>query len=837
MIGQTISQYKILEKLGEGGMGVVYKAQDVKLNRVVALKFMPAASQVNEEDRQRFVQEAQSAALLNHPNVCTIHDIKDEGEHHFIVMEFVDGQTLRGRIYGSTPQRLEEKAAVGYAMQVGEALAEAHKHGIVHRDIKADNIMVNSRGQVKVMDFGLAKLKGSMKITRGASTIGTLGYMSPEQLRGEEADARSDIFSYGVLLFEMLTGRMPFRGEHEAAMMYSIMNEAPEPVAKYNPEISPDVERIVDRALEKDPEDRFQHIDDLVSELRRLQKKSSRIASPGSGANVPVPDLTATGGAGRGSGGTAVPGAPSSAAMQFAAVSGPDSGVAATPVAAPGGKKFPLGVVAGIGVLAVAVAVYFLMFTGKGEKIDSLAVLPFVNVSGDPDIEYLTEGVTDYLTNKLSQMPGLRVLPSSFVAKYRNRDIQPKEIGTELGVGAILTGKVTQRGGALSVQTELIDVGKVSQLWGERYEKKLSEIQDLQGDIVSKVSDRLGISLGSTESANLVKGSTKNAEAYQLYLKGMHQWNKRTTEGVKAAVGYFEKAIDLDPSFALAYVGYAQSIFFPGAEDSPYRVRFPKMKAAIDRALEIEEGLAAAHVSLASYLSFYKRDYEGAEKEYLRAIELNPNYATGLHWYAEYLCYTGRFDEGLAMYRRAVAADPLSLAIATDFGAGYYVAREYDSSKAYLENILKTDPEYERTHAYLVPVYLQLGEDEKNYQVQRWYVMNSRAGAAGVARFDSVWKHDGLPGLSRLFLSGRLRDTSAIDPPYMDIASAYLMLGKPDSALPWIRKSIEAHDPYFIGIGVTPLMDPLRGNPEFDALVREVGLQEVQERALARKTR
>jgi len=820
-------------------MGVVYKAQDVKLNRVVALKFMPAASQVNEEDRQRFLQEAQSAALLNHPNVCTIHDIRDEGEHHFIVMEFVDGQTLRKKIYGSAGQRLDEKTASAYGMQIGEALAEAHKHGIVHRDIKADNIMINARGQVKVMDFGLAKLKGSMKLTRDSSTLGTLGYMAPEQVRGGDVDARSDIFSFGVLLFEMLTGRMPFRGEHDAAMMYSIMNEAPELPTKYNPEVTPDMERVIERALEKEPEDRYQHMDDLVSELRRSQKKSSRISSPGSGANVPLSDPGGPGSAGPGSASGTVPGVPSSGRIPAPPESGPVYTPPATPepVSPSGRKRFPVLPVAGAAVLIVAVAVYFLMFTGKGGRIESLAVLPFVNVSGDPEIEYLTEGVTDYLTNKLSQVPGLRVLPSSFVAKYRNRDIQPKEIGTELGVGAILTGKVTQRGGALSVQTELIDVGKVSQLWGERYEKKLSEIQDLQGDIVSKVSDRLGISLGSTESANLVKGSTKNAEAYQLYLRGMHQWNKRTTEGARAAVGYFEKAIDLDPSFALAYVGYAQSIFFPGAEDAPYSVRFPKMKAAIDRALGIEEGLAEAHVSLAAYLVFYSRDFKGAEKEYLRTIELNPNYATGLHWYAEFLTIMGRFDEGLAMYRRAAAADPLSLAISTDFGIAYYYGRQYDSSAAFLENILKTDPEYERTHSYLVPVYMQLGEDEKSYQVQRWYVMRSSAGAAGVARFDSVWRHDGLTGLSRLYLAFKLKDTTAIDPPFMDIASAYLLLGKPDSAIPWIRKSIDAHDPYYIGIGITPLFDPLRGNPKFDALVREVGLQEAQERSLARKTR
>jgi len=586
MIGQTISQYKILEKIGEGGMGVVYKAQDVKLNRTVALKFMPDGAQINEEDRARFLQEAQSAALLNHPNVCIIHDIKDEGEHHFIVMEFVDGQTLRKRIYGSAGQHLDEKTTAGYAMQIGEALAEAHKHGIVHRDIKADNIMINARGQVKVMDFGLAKLKGSLKLTRAASTIGTLGYMAPEQVRGDEVDARSDIFSYGVLLFEMLTGRMPFRGEHDAAMMYSIMNEDPESAGKFNTEVSPDIERIIDRALEKDPEDRFQHIDDLVSELRRLAKKSSRIVRPVSGADMPVQPVPSP---------TPMPGGGDSSIRIQSSVSA--SPTPATEIQ----RKTPLLAIGAITTAVVLITAWFLFFRTSDQKIDSLAVLPFVNVTANPESEYLTEGMTDFVTNHLSQMEGLRVLPSSFVSKYRNSNIDPRTIGEELEVGAILIGKVSERNGKMSVQTELIDVAGISQLWGERYERDFSGIQMVEEDIVSKVSDKLGFRMGAEESANLNKGSTKNSEAYQLYLKGRHQWNKRTTDGVRKAISYFQEAIDLDPGFALAYAGLAQSYLFPGSIDAPPEIRRAKWKAAADRALEIEEGLAEAHVSLALY--------------------------------------------------------------------------------------------------------------------------------------------------------------------------------------------------------------------------------------------
>lgn len=820
MIGTTISHYAILEKLGEGGMGVVYKARDVRLNRTVALKFMPGEARLNDDDRKRFLQEAQSAALLNHPNVCTIHDIKVEGEQHFIVMEFVDGRTLRKKIYGSAGQHLDEKTAIGYAMQIGEALAEAHKHGVVHRDIKADNIMVNARNQVKVMDFGLAKLKGSMKLTRDSSTIGTLAYMAPEQVRGDEVDARSDIFSYGVLLFEMLTGRMPFRGEHDAAMMYSIMNENPEPVSKFNPGVSEELRRVIERALEKDPEDRFQHSDDLVSELRRLAKKSSRIERPVSGAETPVRDVTMPPAAGTRPG--------SSARIQAAP---PET----TPYAGPAKSKFPLLPVGGFFFAAALLAVYFLFFGNTGGKIDSLAVLPFVNAGGDQEIEYLTEGVTDYLTNKLSQMPGLRVLPSSFVAKYRRADITPQTIGKELNVGAILTGRVVERNGRLSVQTELIDVSRLSQLWGERYEKDIAGIQDLQADIVSKVSGRLGVNIGSEESANLVRGSTKNTGAYQLYLKGRYQWNKRNPEAIRAALAFFQKAIDTDPSFALAYVGLAQTYVFPESEKNPSMVRAQKMRSAAEKALQIEEKLAEAHSTLASYYQYYELDMEAAEKEHRRAHELDPSYPTGLHWYAEFLCFTGRFDEGLEMYRKAVAADPLSLAIATDFGYGYYLAREYDSAAAYLENILKSDPEYVRTRAYLSTIYLAKGDTAKSYRIHRDALSVSGAGQEQLRLFDEAWRKDGLRGLARNYLTEVLAEAGNVTLPAMAIVRAYIRLGMKDSALIWVRRAQQERDPLFFGVSVESAYDPLRNEPGFHAIIREIGMEEAEKRALARQ--
>ncbi len=373
MLGQTILHYKILEKLGEGGMGVVYKAHDTKLDRIVALKFLPLHLTANDAEKARFMQEARAAATLNHPHVCTIYRIDEYDGQQFIEMECIDGETLRRKI---PVQKTDD--ALNYAIQIGEALQEAHSKGIVHRDIKADNIMVNAKNQIKVMDFGLAKLKGSLKLTKTSSTVGTLAYMAPEQIQGGEVDARSDIFSFGIVLFEMLTGKTPFHGEHEAAVMYSIVNEEPDSILKFKPDISPEIDRIIQRSLEKDPEDRYQHVDDMVSELRRSQKKSTRVVRP------------------------------SAAGVSGIHASSFDTKTAPIP-ASPSKKKFIISGIAAV--ILIAAAVWFYFFSGHQQVVDSLAVLPFENVGGSQDLDYLSDGVTESLINNLTKIQGLRVIP------------------------------------------------------------------------------------------------------------------------------------------------------------------------------------------------------------------------------------------------------------------------------------------------------------------------------------------------------------------------------------------------------------------------------------------
>ena len=410
MLGKIISHYRIIEKLGEGGMGVVYKAEDTRLKRTVALKFLPQGLETQDDERARFFQEAQAASALNHPNVCTIYDIAEGEAGQFIAMEFVDGVTLRQKV---TAGGLEPGIATGYAVQIAEALEEAHSKGIVHRDIKSENIMVNTKNQVKVMDFGLAKLKGSLRLTKATTTVGTLGYMAPEQLQGGEVDARSDIFSFGVLVYELLTGRMPFRGEHEAAMMYSILNEDPVPLTTVRPDLDPELERIVQRALEKDPEDRYQRVDDIRRELLRLQKKTGRVTRPVSAEML------------------------AHAGSSPAAPARPDSvEPPPQPVVKPA-RQLLYGAITLVALMTL-VAGYFLFFA-RGESIRSIAVLPFVNQSGNAELEFLSDGFTEALINRLSRLPGVTMMSRSSVFRYKGKDIDPAEAGTALGVQAVLT--------------------------------------------------------------------------------------------------------------------------------------------------------------------------------------------------------------------------------------------------------------------------------------------------------------------------------------------------------------------------------------------------------------
>jgi serine/threonine-protein kinase len=784
MIGQTVSHYKILEKLGEGGMGVVYKAEDLTLKRTVALKFLPQHLTSTEAEQARFLQEAQAAATLNHPNICTIHavgeaDTPGGGHQRFIDMEYVDGTTLRKRLPFSS-----FSDAVTIAAQVGEALQEAHAKGIVHRDIKADNIMVNAKGQAKVMDFGLAKLKGSLKLTKTSSTVGTLAYMAPEQIQGGEVDARSDIFSFGIVLFEMLTGKTPFRGEHEAAAMYSIMNEEPDSLLKYRPELSPDLERIIRRALEKDPADRFQSAADMVSELRREQKKSTRVVR--------------------------------SQEMPAAAASAPSAPAAAS---APK-RKLPLAAIAaGILVLVAAVAAWLLLGRTQ-ERIDSLAVLPFENVGGSAELDYLSDGIAENIINNLAKIQGLRVAPRGAAFRFRGKDVDLADIGTKLNVRAVLTGRIIHRGNALDVQVDLIDVKNVSQLWGNHYQAGMGSLLELQDGIIREVSAKLGQADAAVPASSR---AAQNSQAYTLYLQGRYFWNRRTSQGLEQAFGFFRQALALDSTFALAYSGLADCYLlqpqYGGVKSS---VAIPLARANALKALSLDNSLAEARTALA-FTFTADFDYENAEREYKQALALNPNYPTAYHWYGLMLGRNGRLEEYLRMITRATEIDPYAPVLRLNVGVAHVLLRQYDVAVTEFEKTIALDSTLPLGYDWRGMVRVLQGNPAAAVPDLRRAVELSRRSteATGLLGFALAKAGERAEAL-QLLRECEARYAAGTGGAY-NVARICVGLGERDSAIAWLQRDLADRSVWITQLYTDPTFEPIRSDPRVAAIFRATG--------------
>jgi serine/threonine protein kinase/tetratricopeptide (TPR) repeat protein len=829
--GARVGAYEILSAIGAGGMGEVYRARDTRLERTVAIKVLPADLSSDPDRRERFDREARAISSLNHPHICILHDVGNQDGTSFLVMEYLEGETLSSRL-SKGPLPIDQ--VLFYAIEIADALDAAHAAGIVHRDLKPSNIFVTKRGQTKVLDFGLAKLAQNKdaaalmldenaptlkeaKLTSPGSALGTVAYMSPEQARGENLDAQSDIFSFGVVLYEMATGRPAFAGRTTAVIFNEILNKNPTAPARINPEVPPKLDEIIDRCLEKDRELRYHSAADVRANLKRVQRDidverartSSRTPVEEEAVPPAAPSRASSPSGPGGSTGIVAPQPSSDAALAIGIVQRHKTGIVVTVVAL-------LLIVAGVigGRMWVA--------RRAGGPIDSIAVLPFVNGSGSPDADYLSDGLTDTITNSLSQIHSLRVVPRTLAMRYKNQTVDPRQAARDLNVRAIVTGSVMQRGDQVSVQAEMIDATNVAQLWGDHFDRSVAEMMNVQSDISKAIAENLRMQLTSDDHKGMVAGTTQNAEAYQLYLKGHYEFVKRNRDGYSRANAYFEHAIAQDPSYALAYAGlasgYSQQALFGYSSPSE---TFPKAIAAAKKAIALDFGSADAHAWLGFSILLYEWNWRQSELELHRALALDPNNAEAHLVSGLFLGTLRRFDEGIAEEKRAEALDPLLPP--TSLGYILTEAHRYDEALVALNRALELEPDSVLAHVYLARLYGYSGKgDLAIAESRRAIELGFPFGQTLLAQSYAV---AGKKAEAVALLQKSIEQSKRSNSGAFFIVFAFDALGDKDQAFSLLEESYKEHDAVLVFLNEVPFLnDAWRTDPRFQDLVRRIGI-------------
>jgi len=775
MIGKTISHYKIIEKLGEGGMGEVYLAEDFQLKRKVAIKFLPSHLIKDKESRERFEREAQAAAALNHPNIITVYEIGEFEEHVFIVMEYAKGETLRDKIdhFKPTSTEFPIEEIINFAIQICEGLEKAHQAGIIHRDIKPGNIIIDKDNKVKILDFGLAKLKGVSQLTKETSTIGTIHYMSPEQIRGEEVDHRSDIWSLGVILYEMITGRLPFIGEYEQAVMYSILNENPE----FTSDVPPDLQTIVQTCLEKDVVKRYPKAEIILDTLKS-KEEIEREHSTRKKRSMRIP--------------------------RFAILT----------------------------VIVAFIAAYFIVFKRSAENTlstesvelswkNSIAVLPFVDMSPEKDQEYFCDGMSEEIINALTHIEKLRVIARTSAFAFKGKNVDVRDIGKKLDVETLLEGSVRKAENRLRVTAQLIRTSDGAHLWSKRYDRNLTDVFAIQDEIALAIVSQLKLNLFGGEEHRIVRHPTVHLEAYNQYLRGRHLLNRRKREDIYTAISYFENAIEFDSLYALGYIGLADAYaLLPVYASEPQQTAYPKAKEVLSKALEINDQMGEAHASLGWIKLLADWDWSGAEQAFQRAVSLNPGYATAYHWFGYLYMIMGKFDKSIPIVTRALELDPLSPVINRVIGDVFCNARQYDKAIPALRKTLDLEPCMPFGHSILGLCYQQKSMYNEALEAYSKEKECREDSAKTDYLFGVVYAKMGEMEKARQIL-GKLKDRDAKGG---GMAQLYFALGDNENGFKMLEEMYNDHDTWLIFIHTHPGFDDVRSHPRFRNIIKKIRL-------------